>query len=482
MQINTNLYSLNAQRSYARSALDADVSVQRLSSGLRINSARDDAAGLAISERLAAGVTGLNRAAKNTNDAISLMQVADGALATVVDNFQRMRELAVQAANGSNNDSDRKALQQEVDALVASNTQIVTQTQFNHLSLLDGSFKSQFQIGANYGDSLALAIPAVLNQSGGGGVAAVDVPLRQVSLSTPVAGALGAGDLTLNGVAVGASVAGAGAGRGAASAYALAAAISAANIIGISASASNGLSGSVSADVPGGVSINGVALGAISGVDATTRAQSAAAAINGVAGTSGVTASASGATLTLSAGDGRDIDISDAGGGQAALLGLGLGPHHGTLNLSNTPAPGTNALIVGGGNPGAAGLTAGAQASALTGATASVLQSVGSGGEPAVDIGSFDGASSALGYLDAKIERANGVRALLGATENRLALVVTSAQQSASNLAAARSRIRDTDYASETAQFTRSQILMQAGMAMLAQANAQPERALALLR
>jgi flagellin len=212
-QINTNLNALSAQRFNARSSLELGTSLQRLSSGLRINSARDDAAGLAISERLTSAVTGLSRAGKNTNDAISLLQVAESTVTNIIDNFQRIRELAVQSLNGSNSVSDRQDLQAEANTLVIANYQFASQAEFNHQKLLDGSFSSQFQIGANQADTLGVSIAAVFLQPSIVQHLA-DVPLRQVNLTGQVSAALGVGELTINGTAVGASVAGAGAGQG----------------------------------------------------------------------------------------------------------------------------------------------------------------------------------------------------------------------------------------------------------------------------
>src|SRR5690349_18158385 len=156
--INTNVASLNAQRNLSSSQSSLATSLQRLSSGLRINSAKDDAAGLAISERFSTQIRGLNQAARNANDAISLAQTAEGALASVGDNLQRIRELAVQSANATNSSSDRAALQAEASQLVSEVQRVGTQTSFNGLKLLDGSFTSQaFQVGANAGETISIA-------------------------------------------------------------------------------------------------------------------------------------------------------------------------------------------------------------------------------------------------------------------------------------------------------------------------------------
>ena len=158
MTINTNLASLDAQRNQSRTQNDLSTAIARLSSGLRINSAKDDAAGLAISDRFTAQIRGVNQAARNANDGISLAQTAEGALASVTDNLQRIRELAVQSANATNSASDRASLQLEVSQLSAEIDRVATQTSFNGTNLLDGSFTAKtFQVGANVGQTITVS-------------------------------------------------------------------------------------------------------------------------------------------------------------------------------------------------------------------------------------------------------------------------------------------------------------------------------------
>src|SRR6185437_3332244 len=206
--INTNLASLTAQYNTDRSQNDLSTAIQRLSSGLRINSAKGDAAGLAISDRMTSQINGLNQAARNANDGISLAQVADGALSSVGDDLQRIRQLAVQSANATNSASDRAALQQEVSQLQQEIGRVSTQTQFNGINLLDGTFTAQqFQVGANSGQtitvsSIARARPSDLGAS-----------YKATVTGSGALTALSAGSLTLNGASVQASVAGAAAGQ-----------------------------------------------------------------------------------------------------------------------------------------------------------------------------------------------------------------------------------------------------------------------------
>ncbi len=197
--INTNIASLNAQRNLNKSQGALNTSLQRLSSGLRINSAKDDAAGLAISERFTAQIRGLNQAVRNSNDGISLAQTAEGALGEVTNNLQRVRELAVQSANATNSASDRAAMQQEVSQLIAEIDRVAGQTNFNGVKLLDGSFSSQsFQVGANVGETIAISDIIDATKAGLG----LDTGSATATGTAVGTANLLAGDLIINGVEV----------------------------------------------------------------------------------------------------------------------------------------------------------------------------------------------------------------------------------------------------------------------------------------
>lgn len=208
--INTNVASLNAQRNLSSSQSSMNTSLQRLSSGLRINSAKDDAAGLAISERFTAQIRGLDVASRNANDGISLAQTAEGALGEVTNNLQRIRELAVQSANASNSATDRAALQTEASQLLSEVDRVSNQTKFNGVSLIDGSFTSAvFQVGANAGETITVSSLVDANTAALGSVTSASAQSSAVSgisvLTAPVAGTL-----TINGTDISTQIGAAG--------------------------------------------------------------------------------------------------------------------------------------------------------------------------------------------------------------------------------------------------------------------------------
>jgi flagellin len=466
--INTNISSLTAQRNANRTQNDLSTAIARLSSGLRINSAKDDAAGLAISERMTAQIRGTDQAARNANDGISLAQVAEGALGSITSNLQRMRELAVQSANATNSTSDRAALQQEVAQLTTEIDRVATQTQFNGLNLLDGTFTAQqFQVGANAGQTISIA-----------GIASARSSALGISYTASVTGgattaALTAGQLTLNGIAIQASTAGTAATQTSDSAWSIAQAINAsqgaivatANPTAVAGAAPTGFA-AISA---GTVQINGVDIGAVAaGGSAAVQGANVAAAINAVSAATGVTASADPTTgaIALSATDGRNVIVA----GTQTNTGLANGTTRGKVSLS---ASGVNpiSITVGGSAPGSAGLLAATTSSTLTGTAVAQL-----------DISTVAGANAALTSIDAALQTVDSSRAALGAVQNRFSSTIDNLQTASENLSASRSRIQDADFAAETAALARAQVLQQAGTAMVAQANQMPQMVLQLLK
>jgi flagellin len=320
--INTNIASLNSQRNLNSSQTALTTSLQRLSSGLRINSAKDDAAGLAISERMTSQINGSDQAARNANDGISLAQTAEGDLAQIGTNLQRMRELAVQASNGTNSASDRAALNGEVQSLAAEIDRVAQNSSFNGVKLLDGSFSSQdFQIGANNtsNDRITIASISSARTSELGGVG---TSFESKVTTGKTTGALAAGDVTLNGFQVGTSQMGMAPGQSAGSASSIANAINAISAdSGVTATANSNTVSGVAANTPAAIaadtfSINGVSVGAIaSGTTSAGQGANVAAAINKISTQTGVTAKADATTgaVSLTAADGRDVNLALSG-------------------------------------------------------------------------------------------------------------------------------------------------------------------------
>ncbi|HEL4258406.1 flagellin [Stenotrophomonas maltophilia] len=388
--INTNTMSLNAQRNLSTSGASLATTIQRLSSGSRINSAKDDAAGLAISERFGTQIRGTDVAIRNANDGISLAQVAEGSLTEIGNNLQRIRELSVQSSNATNSASDRKALQAEVTQLVSEIDRVAKQSEFNGTKLLDGSFSSQlFQVGANAGQ--AIAIDKV-----------VDAKTESLGTATFATGATAALDASTDGSRITGKV--------------------------------------MDVDI-GTVEIK-------AGATAEEAAKAVATAINAKIGEAGIYAEAnSDGTMKLSSvKEGKDVVAADI-----ALERSDFDATAGTWDAKAATAT----------------YTAGT-------ATAASVQKL--------DVSTVLGAQQALEVVDKALGSINNTRADLGAIQNRFTSVVANLQTSTENLSASRSRIKDTDFAKETAELTRTQILQQAGTAMLAQANQVPQGVLSLLR
>jgi flagellin len=478
--VNSNVASLNAQRNVSNANRSLGKSFQRLSSGLRINSAKDDAAGLGISDRMTSQVRGINQAIRNTNDGISLAQTAEGGLSESTSILQRVRELAVQSANDTNTDTDRQSIQQEVDALVTELDRIAEKTTFNNQTVLDGSFiGSKFHIGANADDTITVSVRDARSTSLGNQVresSSVDIGVSNAG------DALSDGDVVLNGVTVRATTAAddtlSTAGN-AASAIAKAAAINdSTEFTGVRAIVEDTVvvgSADISAvtlDSTNNLSINGSVITGFS-VEANDATDTLVNAINSVSGDTGVVASLNEDNrLALTADDGRNIEVAIAG--NATQLGLAV-----VVGVMTTGACFTLQLEEQFSLTGALG---GAGKLGDVGGAGQVLFGVNSNhAVSTIDVTSREGANQAIDIADVAIKQVSGIRAELGATQNRLESTVNNLSTSAENVTAARSRIRDADFAVETADFSRNQIIQQAGISVLAQANQQPQIALSLL-
>lgn len=478
--INTNIASLNAQRNLNGSQTNLNSALQRLSSGLRINSAKDDAAGLAISERMTSQVRGLNQAVRNSNDAISLSQTAEGNLAEIGNLLQRMREISVQSANDTNTTTDRSSLQTEVTQLTEELDRIANSAQFNGKALLDGSFtSSNFQVGANAGQTISFSISSAKTVDLGVGGIATATGVQ----ATPQAAYAYTGAMTL--AVTGGTIATisaqtddgvsyvAGGRSGATSALSMAQAINrqtgTTSIVARAQTVRQSATMSTyAALVSGDLKINGIDIGAVSaGTSTATQAGNVVAAINAKSTLTGVTAVASATGYTLETADGRNIDIThttaldkSAYTGQNVTSAAPAQTYYGSVTLTSGKA------ITIGGTVTGSGLTMGTYA--LLGTT--------------VDVTSQAAATSAITSIDSALAAVNTQRATLGAVQNRFDSVIANLQSSSENLSAARSRIRDADFAAETAALTRGQIMQQAGVAMLAQANSLPNNVLSLLK
>jgi flagellin len=447
----------------------------------------------------------MTQASRNANDGISLAQTAEGALGEITNNLQRIRELALQSANSTNSASDRASLNAESSQLIAEITRVSQQTSFNGLTLLDGSFTAQaFQVGANANQTISISSIADARATGLGSNTLLADGTLTGNVLTPVASAA----LAINGVAAetNLTVTTSGGGTSAPIAYAanssaktIAAAINVASAdIGITAVASNSqtLSGLTAAGAVSFTLFGGETSGAAPAYSAAISATitdandltSLVSAINGSQGTTGISASfttnISKASITLTTTDGRNIGIGDflVGASSTAAVsfgGLGTTTPVTLTSLSATAdssiATGTVTLSSNKGQITTANADVGVFAAA--GVNYSTFTSVAT-----VDLSTSANSQSAITTIDSALDQINTSRGALGAYQNRFSSAINSLAVTSENLAASRSRIQDADFAAESAELSRTQILQQAGTAMLAQANQSTQGVMALLR
>jgi len=460
--INTNIASLTAQRNLNGSQSSLATSLQRLSTGLRINSAKDDAAGLAISERFTTQIRGLNQAIRNANDGVSFAQTAEGALSTAGDALQRIRELAVQSINDTNSSADRQALNNEVSQLIAEVNRIANSTQFNGQNILDGSLSTlTFQVGANQGQTIQVdGVDSRTSQLGESAFTGTSINGAAIAL------AVADDDLAINGAVVDLTPSGTGVTTGAQ-------VVDAINLVAADSGVTARQTSSVSVDTGAytapavtadTISINGVSISLGIGLSIAD----AVIAINDVSDQTGVTARAPGANIFLENTTGADILVRDDATGDA-LGAIGTTTEVWEAGIVLSTDIGTSISTV-----GAATADLGLGAAGTLTLTDNVLSDV--------DVITGANATNALAAIDASLDQVNGLRAELGAVQIRFESTISNLSVTSENLSAARSRIRDADFAAETAELTRSQILQQAGIAILSQANALPQNVLALLQ
>jgi flagellin len=486
--INTNVASLNSQRNLSTSQASLNTSIQRLSSGLRINSAKDDAAGLAISDRMQSQIKGMTQATRNANDGVSMAQTAEGALSSSGDILQRVRELAVQSSNSSNSASDRKALQTEVTQLTSELNRIANTTEFNGQKLMDGSMgTANFQVGANAGQLISMGGSNFTTSTYGNNRLAENAPdaIKGTGVFT-------GGEVTINGSEGSEKIT-----------------IADGDSAKTTAAQINKLSGDTGVTATAkteavlvatkeksytfeltGDNATAVTISFSMGKEADANGYaSAISAFNAQSAKTGVTASydetAGGLKLTNS--DGTDIKLSNTSattGNTATLAALNTKGETGaavTLDAEGDAddSVGTikGSLTLDSEKSFSVVDAASDFALAATNGGASALKSVAD-----LDISTFDGAQAAIKTADAALAAVNSKRAEYGALQSRFESAISNLSSSTENLSASRSRIVDTDFAAETANMTRGQILQQAGTSMLAQANSLPNGVLSLLR
>lgn len=473
LSINTNVASLNAQRNLGASQSNLAKSMQRLSSGLRINSAKDDAAGLAISDRMTSQIRGLNQAVRNANDGISLAQTAEGALQESTNILQRMRELAVQSANDSNSSSDRSSLQKEVAQLQSELNRIADTTNFNGKKLFDGSFSAQkFQVGSNANEVISFSLKnARADHIGSYTISGGSMRQANQSANNNAA-ALTSHNITGESSATFTTAANA-------TAKSIADAINGiSGSTGVTANAQTTASFTLSAADSYTFTLGGDATASIN-VNVTNSSDLSGVAdkINSSSATTGISATENGGTITLVHQTGSDVKISgftSTGAGTMSLTGGTGGP----VTVTDTTVGTTDLATVGGAvtlsSSGAFTTTA---AATVFGSATAALSSVSS-----VNISTQSGANNSLAILDGAIAFVDNTRGELGAIQNRFESTISNLSNISENISSARSRILDADIAQETSNMTKQNILAQAGVSILAQANQSPQLALSLLQ
>jgi flagellin len=494
--LNTNIDSTIAQNNLNTSQALLTQSLTRLSSGLRINSAADDAAGLAIAQQFTTQVNGTNQAINNANDAVSEAQTTAGALTTINNNLQSIRTLAVEAANGSNSASDRQALDQQVQQQIAEISQIASQTTFNGLNVLNGtSGETTYQVGANVGDTISVDLAQGVGANQIGAVANSTAEVADTATAGGLTIAVGNNPATtVQSSSLYATTASSGTGTAAyayqdgTSAYAKAAAINGSDISGLTATANNSqdvTAGPVTVGTDGySLAVNGVTV--VNATGGTLSTADLVSAINGFSTQDGgVTAATGGSGIILTAADGSNIQLNQTLGnstggitavasynastatdiGTAAAYTAGKQVFYGQVSLS------ASQNIEVGGTSG--DLTASGYAAATTITATGTLQGN--------NVLTVTGANATIESVDSALATVSQFQSQLGAIQNRFTAAVSNLQSTSQNLTQSRSTIEDANFAQETANLTQAQVLEQAGISVLAQANQEPQLILKLL-
>ncbi|GGB50183.1 flagellin [Shewanella inventionis] len=479
ISVNTNVTSMKAQGNLNSANSGLQTSMERLSSGLRINSAKDDAAGLQISNRMTSQINGIGVAMRNANDGISIAQTAEGAMEQSTSILQRMRDLSLQSANGSNSSEDRAAMQKEVNSLQAELTRIAETTSFGGQNLLDGSYGTQaFQVGSKANETINVSLKSVASTNIGAYQSNAAGSIYGGALVAAAAGSNGSAGGTLAIT------------KGTTSTNVVTAANDTATEVaskinkagtGVTATAETKVTANLTAafdtslvmNVDDGTSTSSLDLTGISSNDDLAKA------INNVSGETGVSASIDSGVLTITSSKGADINFTSLASNTTGALALENISGDGTASATtNVTAAGVVATA-----SGAISLSS-SDSYTLSGGITAEISTEASGvfaGVNSVDISTASGSQSALAIIDGAIAGIDSQRADLGAVQNRMNFTISNLSNVQSNVTDARSRIQDVDFASETAQLTKQQILSQTSSAMLAQANQIPQTALSLL-
>ncbi len=513
--INSNLASLNAQRNLNKSQGSLQTSLQRLSSGLRINSAKDDAAGLQISNKMTSQINGLNVAARNANDGISLAQTAEGALQEATNILQRMRDLSLQSANGTNSAEERTALNAESIALKNELDRISTTTRFGGKVLFDGNFTASAQVGARANETISFSVGSFRTTELGtraeraataATATAGAVPTSMTISSASVTGVAGSaatfqstavmnGDLSTNTasftISDGTLTTGTINLNSATAATNLTAINNALTSAGISATATFAGGGElVLTENAVGGAFSGMTFAVANvGTPATSAAGAAVAGVATVAASNANNqfeiAINGGAAQTITLADGTYTmdaladEINRKMDANSALQGnVRATVNEGKLEFQTTDTGATASVA----------FTAVASNDGLTnlglavGTFNGVDAGPGTSSVESIDISTASGAQSAIAIIDAAISEIDATRGDLGAIQNRFSSTISNLENIAENVSAARSRTLDADFAAETANLSKNQILQQAGISVLSQANSLPQQVLSLLQ
>ncbi|KAA1012459.1 flagellin [Paraburkholderia panacisoli] len=474
--INSNINSLVAQQNLTSSGSALSQAITRLSSGKRINSAADDAAGLAISNIMQTQINGLTQGVSNANDGVSMVQTASSGLSSLTSSLQRIRQLATQASNGSMTDTDRAALQQEVTQQIQEVNRIASQTTYNGMNVLNGSLGSvSFQVGANVGQTISLNLSQGVSAAslGGGAVQAGDT-VASLAVSLDSTGAAWNATSSTGTEVTQLNVLSDGKGgfsytdqNGNALSFDPVATNLLTNTNGsLSINAAGALNattemGSIDAANAANSYTSGTTLGTISGLDisATTGADAAAASSTDIT------------SITVKSDGNKGYTFWDQSGNQ-----ITSGTAAGTAILG---AAGLGYTAPVGATPGTMTKGGGITQTTLpwTAASTATTQTVDQ-----IDISSVAGANKAIESIDDALNTVNNIQATLGAAQNRFSAISTTQQAQSTDLSSAQSQIQDANFAAETANLSKAQVLQQAGISVLSQANSQPQQILKLLQ